>query len=70
MGSEQFSQDGVFRLSHPHFVNNDYITVEIIYSTMHAYHEVYVTAEITCSIAHACQDVLTWSQATLCCTDS
>ena len=37
----------------PHFVNNDYVTAEIIYSTMHAYHEVYVTAEITCSILPA-----------------
>ena len=61
MGSEQFSQDGVFRLSHPHFVNNDYITVEIIYSTMHAYHEVYVTAEITYNTVHVLHKVLPWS---------
>ena len=32
-GREQISQDGVFRLSHPRFVNNDYATAEIIYST-------------------------------------
>ena len=29
-GGEQVSQDGVFRLSHPSFVNNDYAAAEIV----------------------------------------
>ena len=36
-----------------HFVNNDYVTAEITYGTVHACHKVYVTAEIAYSIAHA-----------------
>ena len=34
----------------PHFVNNDYVTAEIIHSTEHVRHEVYVTAEITIAL--------------------
>ena len=33
----------------PHFVNNDYVTAEIIYSPARVHLEVYVTAEITYS---------------------
>ena len=40
MGRDQISQDGVFRLSHPCFVNNDYVTTEITYSTVCVHHEV------------------------------
>ena len=41
VGKEQFSQHGVVSLSSlaltlaPHFVNNDYVTAEISYSTVH-----------------------------------
>ena len=48
------------------FVNNDHITAEPIYSTVHAHHEVYVTAEITYSTAHACYEVLAWSRIVCC----
>ena len=43
------------------FVNNDHITAELMYSTVHAHHEVYITAEITYSTAHACYEILAWS---------
>ena len=41
----------------PCFVNNDYVTAEITYTTAHAHHEVYVTAGTTYSTAHACHEV-------------
>ena len=40
MGREQTSQDGVFRLSRPRFVNNAYVTAKIIYSTLYVHHKV------------------------------
>ena len=45
----------------PSFVNNDYVTAEIIYSTAHVCHEFFLTAEITYSTAYAHHKVLTWS---------
>ena len=45
----------------PSFVNNDYVTAEIIYSTAHVCHEFCLTAEITYSTAYAHHKVLTWS---------
>ena len=42
----------------PRFVNNDYVTAEIIYSPAHVHLGVYVTAEITYSPAHARHQVL------------
>ena len=47
------------------FVNNDYVTAEIIYSTAHVCHEFCLTAEITYSTAYAHHKVLTWSWVTL-----
>ena len=40
VGREQISKDGMSRLSDPTFVNNDYVTAEIAYSTACAQHEV------------------------------
>ena len=40
LGREQMSQDGLFRLFQTIFVNNDYVTIKIIYSTVHVCHEV------------------------------
>ena len=50
----------------PCFVNNDYVTAEITYTTAHAHHEVYVTAGTTYSTAHVCHNILTWSWVTSC----
>ena len=50
----------------PRFVNNDYVTAEIIYSPAHVHLEVYVTAEITYSIRQVHHKVLTCSRDTLC----
>ena len=50
----------------PCFLNNNYVTAEIIHSTVHVHHKVYVTAQITYITAHAPQ-VLAWPWATLCC---
>ena len=36
-----------------HFVNNDYVTAEITYGTVHARHKVYITTETPQSIVHA-----------------
>ena len=47
VGREQISQEGVFRLSQPTFVNNDYVTAEIIYSTACASHEVPAWSQVT-----------------------
>jgi len=47
VGREQISKDGMSRLSDPTFVNNDYITAKIIYSTVHAYHEVLTWSWVT-----------------------
>ena len=47
VGREQISQEGVFRLSHPMLVNNDYVTAEIIYSTERASHEVPAWSQVT-----------------------
>ena len=44
-----------------HFVNNDYVTAEITYSTGHACHKVNVTAEISFSTVHMHHKVLAWS---------
>ena len=49
----------------PSFVNNDYVTAEIMYSTAHVCHEFFLTAEITYSTAYAHHKVLTWSWVTL-----
>ena len=49
------------------FVNNDHVTAEFIYSTVHAHDEVYITAEITYSTAHECYEVPAWSRV-VCCT--
>ena len=40
VGREQIGQDGVFCSLTPRFVNDDWVTAEIIYSTTHARHEV------------------------------
>ena len=50
MGREQISQDGVFRLSHPRFVNNDYVTAEIIYSTAYVHHKVLLGHRLLCVV--------------------
>ena len=50
-----------------HFVNNDHRTAELVYSAVHAHHEVYMTAEIAYSTAHACHEVHAWSRV-VCCT--
>ena len=42
----------------PSFVNNDYVTAEIIYSTAHVCHEFFLTAEITYSIRQVHHKVL------------
>ena len=34
----------------PHFVNNDYVTAEIIYSTAHAHHEVLDWSQAICAV--------------------
>ena len=47
VGREQISQDGIFRLSHPRFVNNDYVTAEIIYSIAHEHHKVLASSRDT-----------------------
>ena len=47
VGREQISKDGMSRLSDPTFVNNDYVTAKIIYSTVHAYHEVLTWSWVT-----------------------
>ena len=48
VGREQISKDGMSRLSDPTFVNNDYVTAEIIYSTVHAHHEVFTWSWVIC----------------------
>ena len=48
VGKEQISQDGMFRLSlATSLVNNDYVTAELIYSIVHAYHEVLSWSQAT-----------------------
>ena len=47
VGREQISKDSVSRLSHPTFVNNDHVTAEIIYSTVHAHHEILTWSWVT-----------------------
>lgn len=50
-----------------HFVNNDHRIAELVYSTVHAHHEVYITAEIAYSTAHTCYEVRARSRV-VCCT--
>ena len=38
----------------PHFVNNDCVTAEIVYSTAHARHEVLSWSGVVCSM-HMCE---------------
>ena len=45
-GREQISQDGSGSLT-PRFVNNNHVTVEIIYSTAHAHHKVLTWSGVT-----------------------
>ena len=45
----------------PLFVNIDYVTAEVTYSTAHACHKVNVTAEISFSTVHMHHKALSWS---------
>lgn len=47
---EQISLYGVFRLSGSMCVNNDYVTAEIIYSPVHAGHEVLTWSPLLCVV--------------------
>ena len=50
MEREQISQMVCSGSLEPHFVNNDYVTMEIIYSTVHAHHGVPFAHELLCSV--------------------
>ena len=45
----------------PLFVNIDYVTAEVTYSTAHACHKVNITAEISFSTVHVHHKALSWS---------
>ena len=46
MRREKIGQDGVFRLSCPHFVNSDCVIAETIYSTAHDCHKVWLGQDL------------------------
>ena len=50
VGREQISQEVMFRLSCPCFVNNDCATAEIIYSSTHMHHEAFTLLWVLCVI--------------------
>ena len=59
VGRQEISQDGLFRFSARCFVNNDYVTAEIIYSSAHVHREIYATFEIIYSTMHVNHEVVT-----------
>ena len=50
MEREQISQMVCSGSLEPRFVNNDYVTMEIIYSTVRAHHGVPLAHELLCSV--------------------
>ena len=50
VGREQISQMVCSGSLKPRFVNNDYVTMEIIYSTVHTHHAVPLAHKLLCSV--------------------